>query len=531
MKLLSRPFLVVCVLASSGSLSAACEDSSGATPGGVTGFDGGFDGSPLSPPADASGTDAPGDAPAADAGDASDASDAATANDVYVDPVNGLDTNTGTEASPFKTINKAAAVVPAGSTAWLLDGAYNATNQGGAAALALPEGATVSAKHGGLAVIEGLPITAGGMANAIAGIVLDKGTTLTANNGVAAAPTLTVKAVEFKSEASTPSTLAISGNTKVTLTQSNFTGVLPSGGLVTVAGAAELVIVGATFDGLGGGVEGFGYQLIGALGTSKLTLDGVTMKNFGAAAIGVSGSSSVAPVVVVLKNGTLLDTMGTADNCASGASVILAQNVDLTVDASEIKNAKTAGICVRNGVASHVRVTLKNGAKLTNDVNGVRSEPGTASEMTLVVNGATFTSNISAGVYFEGSGSFDMTAATMTGNGSGIVSFASLPLSIKARSSTFASNTAFGVSVTTVGTLTLDLGTAASLGQNTFTANTTTGLRLDVPAAQTHTAVGNTWNASVQAADGAGHYTVGTDVVGPASGANYVLVNASTLTL
>jgi hypothetical protein len=414
---------------------------------------------------------------------------------------------------------------------WLVDGAYNAANQGSAAALALPEGATLSAKHAGLAIIEGLPIVASGASNAVAGIVFDKGTTLTASNGVAATPTLTVTNVEFRSTASAAATLSVGGKTKVTLAQSNFTGPLPSVGLVTVGGAGELVIIGATFDGLGGGVEGFGAQLIGATGTSKLTLDGVTMKNFGAAAIGVLGSSSVTPVVVVLKNGTLLDTIGTADNCASGASVILAQNADLTVDASEIKNAKTAGICVRNGAASHINVTLKNGAKLTNDVNGVRSEPGTASEMTLVVNGATFAANISAGVYFEGSGSFDLTSATMTGNGSGIVSFASLPLSIKARSSTFAGNTAFGVAVTTASTLTLDLGTVASLGKNAFTANTTTGLRLDVPAAQTHTSVGNTWNANVQAADAAGHYAAGTDVVGPSGGTNYVLVNASTLTL
>ena len=526
MKLIARASVAACVFAFAASLCAACEDSSSSSSGGVAGFDGGFDGgfdAPVSPLPDASATDAP--------TDAVDAADAAAANDVYVDPVNGLDTNAGKETSPFKTIAKASTVVPVGSTVWLLDGAYDAANQGSAAPLALPEGATLRAKHVGLAVIEGLPIVAAGAANAVAGLVFDKGTTLAASNSVAAAPTLTVTNVEWKSRAGASSTLSVAGNTKVTLTQSNFTGPLPSADLVKVGGAAELVIIGATFDGLGGGVEGFGYQLIGATGTSKLTLDGVTMKNFGAAAIGVAGSSNVTPVVVVLKNGTVLDAMGTADNCASGASIILAQNADLTVDASEIKNAKTAGICVRNGVASHINVTLKNGAKLTNDVNGVRSEPGTASEMTLVVNGATFASNISAGVYFEGSGSFDFTAATMTGNGSGVVSYASLPLSIKARSSTFTSNTAVGVGVTTAGTLTLDLGTAASLGKNTFTANTTTGLRLDVPAAQTHTAVGNTWNASVQSADGAGHYSAGTDVIGPSSGANYALVNASTLTL
>ena len=124
----------------------------------------------------------------------------------------------------------------------------------------------------------GLPIVASGAANAVAGIVFDKGTTLAASNGVAATPTLTVTNVEFKSTASASATLSVAGKTKVTLAQSNFTGPLPSIGLVTVAGAGELVIIGATFDGLGGEVEGFGYQLIGAAGTSKLTLDGVTLR-------------------------------------------------------------------------------------------------------------------------------------------------------------------------------------------------------------------------------------------------------------
>ena len=500
--------LLVLVLGS--TVWAACVDSSDAGRG-TPGVDGGADGSlcgvtscvdgavapDAAEPGDASIADAPGDV-------AIDSADAAALHDVYVDPTNGLDTNVGTAALPFKTIRKASTVVPAGSTVWLADGTYNAANQGGATPLALPDGARVSAKNVGLAILDGLQVVANGASNAVAGVV-------------------------FKSGAAGAATLAAAGATKVTLTQSSFTGLLPSSGVVVIGDAAELVIVGGTFDGAGGGVEGFGYQLIGATGTSKLTLDGVTMKNFQASAIGVNGGSSTTPVVVLLKNGTVLDTIGTADNCASGGSIVLTKNVSLTVDASEIKNAKTAGICVRNGTASQVHVTLQNGAKLTNDVNGIRSEPGTGSEMTLVVNGATFTSNISAGIFFDGSGSFDITASTATGNGSGISVNAGLPLAVKMRQSTSANNTfAFSANGTA---LTLDLGTVASPGANTFTGNTTSGLQLGIPAGQTATAVGNTWNAGLQSADAAGHYTAGTSVAGPASGGNYQLLNASTLTL
>ncbi len=471
------------------------------------------------------GVDAPSDADVA-----TDALDAAVTRDVFVDPSTGLDSNVGTVSAPFKTIHKALTAVPAGSTVWLADGAYIVANEGGAA-LSLPDGARVSATNVGGAIFEGLAVTAGAASGALLGVVLDKGSSLTASNAASAAPTLTLANVEFRSRATGAATLSVGGNTKATLTQSSFTGPLPSFGLVQVAGAAELALVGGTFDGAGGGVEGFGYSLISVVGTSKLSLDGVTMKNFQAAAIAVGGSSPTTPAVVVLKNGTLLDTIGTADNCASGASVIVGQNADVTLDASEIKNAKTAGICVRGGASSHVHVTLQNGAKLTNDVNGVRSEPGTGAEMTLVVNGATFTGNVSAGVYFEGGGSFDLTSATMTGNGSGINTYPGVPLSIKARSSTFANNTSFGVAVTTVSTLALDLGTAASPGLNTLSGNTTTGIYLVAPAAQSHTAMGNTWNASVEGADATGKYTAGTSVVGPKGGTNYQLLNASTLTL
>jgi hypothetical protein len=361
-------------------------------------------------------------------------------------------------------------------------------------------------------------------------VVLDQGSTLTASNTVAAAPTLTLANVLFQSRALGAAILAVAGKTKVTATQTSFKGPFPPFDLVNLRNSAELSLTGGSFDGVGSGSPGFGYQLISVLDTTKLTLDGVTMKSSMDTAIAVSGSTPGTPAVVLLKNGTLLDGMGSATNCASGASVVVAQNANVTVDASEIKNALTAGICVRNGASSNVHIALQNGAKLTNDVNGVRSEPGTASEMTLVVNGATFTANISSGIYFEGSGSMDLTAATMTGNGSGITLYSSLATTLKARSSTFANNTQFGLALTTSGPLSVDLGTAASLGKNTLTGNTSTGLRLDVPAAQTHSAVGNTWNANVQSADAAGHFTAG-DVSGPTAGTSYVLVNASTLTL
>lgn len=80
----------------------------------------------------------------------------------------------------------------------------------------------------------------------------------------------------------------------------------------------------------------------------------------------------------------------------------------------------------------------------------------------------------------------------------------------------------------------LDLGTLAEPGGNTFTGKNTScpGIRLHSSQGGLLNAVGNTWVANQQAADGAGHYTVTTgtthDVVGPATaGFNYGVSFAS----
>lgn len=56
---------------------------------------------------------------------------ASAQTEFYVDPVNGLDTNTGEVAEPFQTLTHAHTVVAAGDTIWLNDGAYAAAGFGG----------------------------------------------------------------------------------------------------------------------------------------------------------------------------------------------------------------------------------------------------------------------------------------------------------------------------------------------------------------------------------------------------------------
>jgi Protein of unknown function (DUF1565) len=540
----SRTVLSLLFASLGASFYCACVTSSDSPPA-APGFEGGtFDGSgcgalcvdaattpDTAPPDDGA---IPDDGAVPDvAVDATPAVDAASLKDVFVDATTGVDTNPGTSVAPVKTIAKALTLVPAGSTVWLADGAYTVANQGGLTTLALPAGASLSAKNAGLATISGFPLTASLGSNVLSGIVLDKGSSLVANSAAATAATLTLNGVSFTSDASTGATLNVGGSVKATVNQAVFSGNLRFG-TVQVGGAAELTLVGGTIDGGGVGGPGFGASLITASGTSKVTLDGVAMKNSLTPAIGAAGSTPGTPVTVLLKNGTVLDTLGSAGNCAANAALILSGNVSVTLDASEIKNAKGGGICVRNGFNAGNQITLQNGAKLTNDVAGILSENGTESEATVVINGATIASNVSAGISWTGAGSFDIAATTFTGNASAIFTNSGTnPLTVKVRNSSLVNSTAYGVqAVAADNSLALDLGTVASPGGNTITGNGTTGIRLGVPATQTHFAVGNTWNPSIEGADAAGHYTAGTAIVGPAAtGTNYQLVNATTLTL
>jgi hypothetical protein len=76
-----------------------------------------------------------------------------------------------------------------------------------------------------------------------------------------------------------------------------------------------------------------------------------------------------------------------------------------------------------------------------------------------------------------------------------------------------------------------DLGTQADPGGNTFTGNTSTGLQLGLGSQVPVPAVGNTWNANVQGADAAGHYSPTLQKTGPANGTNYFINNASVVNL
>ncbi len=536
--MLFRPSaLTLLALATMGTSWVACVTSSDSPPGPQAFDGGGFDAACTSCAPDG---DLPRDA-ATDTGsldaatpdDSAGGGDAASAKDVYVDPAAGLDTNGGTSASPFKTIGRAFTVVPAGSTVWLADGTYLAAAEGNKV-LAIPDGTTLAARNAGLAVLSAIGFTANGASTGIAGVVFASGATLTAKNTAIATPTLTLTGVLFTSTSSAASTLAVGGNVHATVSQTSFSGNLPYGTL-TISEAATLVMTGGTIDAKGTGSVAFGGGVVTATGTSNVTLDGVTLKNVLATGIVAGGNNAATPLKLTLRNGTTLDAVGCNGTPGACGAIVIGANANVTIDGSEVKNSPGSGLCVRaSGVTSNVTVTVQNAAKFTNDVRAITSEPGSGqsfSVATFKIAGATFASNSSAAIYWEGTGSFDIGATTFSANGIGMQVW-STP-SVKLRNNVFAANTTYAFFASSVSAvLPLDLGTTASAGGNTLTSATGTGLYLSLPSAPTIDAVGNTWNANAQGADAAGHYPAGTTIAGPVgTGANYVLSSVETLHL
>ena len=100
--------------------------------------------------------------------------------------------------------------------------------------------------------------------------------------------------------------------------------------------------------------------------------------------------------------------------------------------------------------------------------------------------------------------------------------------SLKLRNSNVSSNAGNGVGF--FDGVSGDLGTQADPGGNTFMGNTSTGLQINVTTSPVQ-AVGNTWNANVQGADAAGHYSPTLQKTGPANGTNYLIDNAGVVNL
>ena len=275
---------------------------------------------------------------------------------------------------------------------------------------------------------------------------------------------------------------------------------------------------------------------------AKLTLDGVTLRNWSESAFEASSAS------LTLRNGTVIDHVGDPSDPASCTIKTGSYSSSLTLDHATLSNLSGIGICVEaNGNTTETEAISLTQSTITNasgaaiqDISGL----GTGS-VALTADGLSLIGN-GYGLYWTArAGSIDIrnssvTGSTATAAGAGIFFNPqhAAGMSFRLRGSTVSNNAQDGALFSQFESSTIDLGTTADPGGNTFTGNGTTGLHIDAfGGAGTLNAVGNTWIASQQGADANGHYSTAPGYApvpksGAASGANYKIENAvSTLEL
>jgi hypothetical protein len=137
---------------------------------------------------------------------------------------------------------------------------------------------------------------------------------------------------------------------------------------------------------------------------------------------------------------------------------------------------------------------------------------------------------VNTSVFAEG-GNWSFAGVTIEqGKGLQLATSSAQTLTFKLRDSKISASETDGISI--VDDVSADLGTVASPGNNMITGNTGVGLAIVGPRLTNVSAVGNTWNATVQGADADGHYFTSETLTGPltrTAGNNFALVAGATL--
>jgi hypothetical protein len=384
----------------------------------------------------------------------------------YVDVTNGLDTNACTRALPCKTIGHAMAGAQPGTLVYLADGTYGTATQG--TNLTIPDGVTLAAVNPGLASLTAIALTATGSAG-LDGLVLGQQagscSSITAAS-TTGTPTLTLNGVLLEGMG----VVSVGGNVHATMTPGAlaggvYTAALPNsyGPMISVSGAATLLVSGGVIDGNNVGSPAFGAGLIAVTGASALTLDAVTLRKWTSVGIVTGGTATV-----VLQNGTLLDGVGVSGNCPTGSSIVMTGATFVTLDHSQITNGPSGGICVRS--STNLATIHLVSSTIDKTASGIASETGTGSVAAVTVTSSSLTGG-TYGIYWAGLAgtAIDLESATVTGNQIGVNVVGVPGASLRVRGSSISNNTDTGVQTS----VTSDLGTTADPGLNTFTANAT----------------------------------------------------------
>jgi hypothetical protein len=437
----------------------------------------------------------------------------------------GSDLDPGTEAEPFETLAHAASVAEAGDTIVVLDG--NLLTSG--PSVAIPAGVNLMAKNPGAAtlVAQATPpalLTIQGNTR-IEGLKFSGHGVVAQFAGVGAAPgVLTIADTQFINCSSW--CLNLTGTAQAVVTPPA-NAPLANGGssFAHVGDTAELSVNGGTFQSSNNG------NLFVVDGDGTLAVEGATFVDGLAkvAHLGGNGSATFSGVTVATLGNTIFQQDGTSK------LTILDSDISMKPTVAPKYNCFTN---IQNGVGS---LTIRDSAVHDCGTGFKGSIPASITLDNVEVYNLDFGADLGVGaaglggaITIDGCDFHDFTyTAFRAGSGGNLNTFVF-------RDTSFSNNVSsmWDMIILDGGNAsTLDFGTLASPGGNTFlNANTAvSALRIAMTAGYV-SAVGNTW-AAAQGADGTCHYAatgagakleITADVVG---GSNYVKPYATTTLL
>ncbi len=473
------------------------------------------------------------------------------ASDTFVGP-SGVDTDNDCfdEQMPCATLLHAAEQAGVDGVVWLLDGAYDATNQG-ATSVILPEGTRLFGQNPGAALLQvRLDMTGGEVHD----LIVDRTGNTVAGLRFVVGGNVVLEGIAFRGAfpATTAPPLTLSGTTIATMTPGSVTNyaedMLPTTNanaapLIALSGAAELTINGGTLDSDAAG-PGFASDaaasaiLVG--NTAKLRLVDFTLgvvsrgiRVTGTGTVDVNNSTIFARSIVSASNG--YGVWISSPSAQDVAQIVIADSTLSGFTFLGTGGGTNAGVGVTNGAPS---ISLDN-VVLTENAHGLFSSATAFPSVT--ATDLEVTDNSYGGVTSQGSMQFWGDGGLVSNNSTGTLtnvspfyggfSFNTVQSSqsydvrlrnfqvIDNRAVQGVGNNASNAGIHMAGNAmsSFDLGTGEDPGGNTFTGNYTTPQagaagytsNLYVATKVTVLAVGNTFDPNAQGADANGEYALG----------------------
>ncbi|MCC6621486.1 MAG: hypothetical protein IT385_09555 [Deltaproteobacteria bacterium] len=474
----------------------------------------------------------------------------------FVSPTGGDTGNADcAQATPCRTIAKAAQVAAGQRAVVLLDGTYDTTTQG-STAIVLPAGTMIEAANDGAVNLKVVLSFNGG---SVRGVVVDRtapnaasGTQIRVTGG-----TVHIESVSFRGSFSGPDisegievtgasvvTMApgsVSDYTAETVALANVANPTP---FIRVEDTAQMTVKGGAFGGPGLGAvpssspnNGNGAALL-VREQGKLVMEDVTL-SYRATAAGVLHDGELH----LTRTSFVANTAGSGHTAAVHLQGGTGELPRLFMTSSTLDGLDLAAIHGIHVYSSTVAEVTLIDSVVEDHTLGVFVGPLGDGKLTLTMTDSEIRSNAYSGIKCDGACTLDLQGGALADNGKGPTSASPFGALWLGGTSPTHHLTMRGVSVTgnkhpTVNTITnrndnsavvlkgsatstFDLGTALDPGGNSFVDNitgaSTSNLWVAVASGVVVSAAGNTWTALVQGADASGHYTLGASPCGETS--------------